>query len=55
MKNSKFFYSTIMLCALILTGCKQGSYEVDKWDEQVDTNRTQIYVHNYEGGFGSEW
>ena len=55
MEFKKIICPALMLAAMVLPGCKHADYDVDKWDEKVDTNRTQFYIHNYEGGFGSEW
>lgn len=55
MEFKKIICPALMLAAMVLPGCKHADYDVDKWDEKVDANRTQFYIHNYEGGFGSEW
>lgn len=34
-------------------GCGGGSG--GNYTEAIDENRTQLYVYNYDGGFGSEW
>lgn len=39
---------------LAAVGCKGPSLP-GNYTEEVDTNRTQLYVYNYDGGFGSEW
>lgn len=35
------------------SGSKEGNVDLD--EEQVDTSRTQLYVSNFAGGYGSEW
>ena len=39
---------------LAAVGCKGPSLS-GNYTEEVDVNRTQLYVYNYDGGFGSEW
>ena len=38
----------------IMFGCDDGSTG-DGTEEAIDSSRTQIYVYNYNGGYGSEW
>ena len=55
----KFFKSVVTLLLALgacgsLFGCTQPSVGGDPV-EQVDETRTQLYVYNYDGGFGSAW
>lgn len=44
----------VLSASVILSGCE--SYSPDVGDiEKVDTNKTQLYIHTYDGGFGTEW
>ena len=40
------------LVAFSFAGC--GGGPTGNYTEEVDENRTQLYVYNYDGGFGSE-
>lgn len=44
----------IVTAGLSVAGCG-GSGGTGNYTEKVDENRTQLYVYNYDGGFGSEW
>ncbi|HAS55831.1 MAG TPA: hypothetical protein DD377_01110 [Firmicutes bacterium] len=50
--NKKILLIATGAITLTLTGCGN---EVPDGVEQIDPTRTQIYVNNYEGGYGSEW
>lgn len=43
--------AVILGCGVLFTGCNRE----DPNAEEIDPNRTQIYVGVYEGGLGSEW
>ena len=46
---------SLVLCTAFV-GCVQPTPSQDPTlNEQVDTSRTQLYVFNYGGGYGSEW
>lgn len=49
----------LLLCAVMvftMTGCEQLNVEApDHQNVQVDTNKAQLYVANYNGGMGTEW
>lgn len=56
MKN--YFFKTIVtvfifLASLTLTSCNFGE-EGDE-DEDIDPNKTQVYIGNYYGGLGDKW
>lgn len=50
---------SVLLCLALCTafaGCAQPTVSQDPdLNEEVDTSRTQLYVFNYGGGFGSDW
>ncbi len=43
-----------VLAALSAVACS-GTGGGGSYTEAIDKNRTQLYVYNYDGGFGSEW
>lgn len=45
--------SLLILVVFSFASCGGGSE--GNYTEKVDENRTQLYVYNYDGGFGSEW
>lgn len=49
----------LLLCAVMLftmTGCEEMGVEAPQVDNvQVDTTKAQLYVANWNGGFGTEW
>lgn len=61
MKKCKKLVSLIslLLCAVMMfamTGCEELNIEAPNIDDvQVDTTKAQLYIANYNGGFGSEW
>lgn len=50
--NKKILLIATGALTLTLTGCGDN---VPEGVEQIDASRTQIYVNNYDGGYGSEW
>ena len=38
-------------CGAMFSACRGG----DSYDEQVDESKAQLYVMNYDGGFGTDW
>ena len=41
---------------LLLTGCRHENYNSDDGvDEKIDKSRTQLYVSNFNGGYGDSW
>ena len=46
-----------LVCALaMLTGCGNlRPNDDDKWDEDLDPSKTQLYVSNLKGGIGHDW
>ena len=52
-KGSALLLALIMVLSLAACGGKQGGGKDSS--EQVDDNRTQLYVFNFAGGFGAEW
>lgn len=61
MKKCKKLFSLIafLLCAVMLlamTGCNDLNVETPTVDNvDVDTTKAQLYIANYNGGFGTEW
>ena len=61
MKKCKKLVSLIslLLCAVMMfamTGCEELNIEAPNIDDvQVDTTKAQLYIANYNGGFGTEW
>lgn len=61
MKKCKKLVSLIalLLCAVMmlpLTGCEDLNVEApDHQNVEVDTTKAQLYVANFNGGFGTEW
>ncbi len=61
MKKSRIFslILAIMLSAFAafsMTACNNpGGNSTVGGDEQLDTKKTQLYVRNYQGGFGNKW
>lgn len=59
MKKMKKFLApmlaaTCLLSAMLFASCG-GTPSEGPGGESIDTNRTQIYVFNFAGGYGSEW
>lgn len=52
-KGSILLLALVMALSLIACGDKGGGGNAA--NEQVDDNRTQLYVFNFAGGFGAEW
>lgn len=47
----KIWSIVLTLCMIFcMTGCSSGEKT-----EKIDTSKTQLYVFNYDGGFGSNW
>ena len=41
---------------LLLTGCRHENHNSDDGvDEKIDKSRTQLYVSNFNGGYGDSW
>ena len=41
---------------LLLTGCRHENYNSDDGvDEKIDKSKTQLYVSNFNGGYGDTW
>lgn len=53
-KGSILLLALVMALSLIACGGK-GEGEGSGVNEQVDTERTQLYVFNFAGGFGADW
>lgn len=56
MLKKKLISNALCICALAsslapLSACNRGG----EYEEEVDTGKTQLYVSNYDGGFGSQW
>ena len=56
MLKKKIVSNVLCICALAtslapLSACNRGG----QYDEKVDEGKTQLYVSNYDGGFGSQW
>ena len=52
-KGSALLLALIMVLSLAACGGKGNAGDAS--NEQVDDNRTQLYVYNFAGGFGAEW
>lgn len=52
-KSIRIFVASLLLASMTVfsLGCSNDNQS----GEKIDKNRTQIYVHNYDGGFGSAW
>ena len=47
---------TILLAALLAAGCFAGcTYQGPESPEEIDKDRTQLYVGVFEGALGYEW
>lgn len=58
MKKFYSFLAVMVACLLIFTavGCKNVINSNDPFaNEKVDNTRTQIYVFNFNGGYGADW
>ena len=45
----------LSLCGLgLFSGCS-GNPSAGDYSEEIDETRTQLYVYNYNGGYGTEW
>ncbi len=60
MKKCKRIVSLIALLCMVMvfsmTGCAELGVEAPQVDNvQVDTTKAQLYVANYNGGFGTDW
>ncbi len=45
-----------MTTFLLITGCRHENYNSDDGvDEKIDKSRTQLYVSNFNGGYGDSW
>ena len=51
-----------LVLSILLTLCTVGtfvgcsdSFGNTGWNEELDTKKTQLYVRNYQGGFGNKW
>lgn len=58
MKKNKFLSITLAMVLSLasigaLTACSDSSD--DSGNEEIDTTKTQLYVRNYQGGFGNKW
>lgn len=53
-KGSILLLALVMALSLIACGGK-GDSDGSGVNEQVDTERTQLYVFNFAGGFGADW
>ena len=56
MLKKKLISNALCICALAtslapLSSCNRGG----QYEEKVDKGKTQLYVSNYDGGFGSQW
>lgn len=45
----------VVMLSSILVGCVTPGNNDDPTKEQIDTTRTQLYVYNFNGGYGSDW
>lgn len=57
MKKCKKFMS-LLLCAFMLLGLAAGCAGVEPPDNEeveIDSTKAQLYIANYNGGFGTEW
>ncbi len=50
-KIAVFTVALAMTCPLFLAGCMDSQQGLEK----LDPTRTQLYVQNYKGGYGSDW
>lgn len=56
MKKKIVAIAMAVVCALATMGCATPDMgSGGGYTEQVDTARTQLYVYNYNGGYGSDW
>ena len=62
MKKSRFVrglssVAAMLLCATLLAGvgCSPNDIEDVNGGKDVDPNKTQVYIGNYDGGLGHEW
>ncbi len=52
---SRILCAALAVCTVgSFVGCKRDKSSTT-YDEKIDTNKTQLYVSNYDGGVGSEW
>lgn len=51
MKKTISIVIALLLTVTVLGGCRGGAID----GIEIDTNKTQLYVYNYDGGVGSEW
>ena len=49
--------TVVLSCGAMLAGCdgNSGATDPDRFNEAVDTNKTQLYVGYYNGGLGLSW
>ena len=47
--------SLAVLVCLAVTACAEYEGQDQFENEQVDTSKTQLYVFNFNGGYGAEW
>lgn len=45
----------VVVMALSMVACGNNSGKANSGEEQTDTSRTQLYVFNFAGGYGSDW
>ena len=49
-------YALLFLTTFLsLTGCRGSGPSDDGREEKIDKSRTQLYVSNFNGGYGDTW
>ena len=58
-KSVALILTVVLSCALCLVGCSSQTAEEDVAyqlaTEKIDNSKTQLFVYNFNGGFGSSW
>ena len=44
-----------VMVSVSLTGCGGPWRDDEEYNQKVDTTKSQLYVQNFKGGFGSDW
>lgn len=59
MMRTKIRIYALIMALILVTGifvaCKEDPPIPDPLDEEIDPSRTQLYVYNFNGGYGTEW
>ena len=58
MRIKKYMAAWLGICVLALSGfsaCADQYRTSDSQEEETDETKTQLYVQNFSGGFGSDW